>query len=115
MSRYAVNTLMRVVNQDPPSLARYVADPADFVAEWLSATGLPLSAVERTALEQRDYATLYRMGAHPYLLWSFTEAVWVPEVTRPELVESFRTAARAAGYPDWRTWPAVSPDQGEPT
>ncbi|MEO6509401.1 MAG: hypothetical protein ABIO16_00310 [Nocardioides sp.] len=106
MSRYAVNSLMRVVNQDPPSLAKYVASPTSFVAEWLAATGLPLSDEERAALEERDYAVLYRMGAHPYLLWSFTEAVWVPELSRAELVEAFRASAREAGYPDWRTWPA---------
>ena len=106
MSRYAVNSLMRLVNQEPGSLAAYVADPEAFVAEWLSVTGLPLSDVERAALEERDYASLYRLGAHPYLLWSFTEAVWVPEVSRPELVAAFRLAASEVGYPDWRTWPA---------
>lgn len=105
MSRYAVNTFMQLVNLDAGRLAEYVRSPVAFVAEWEASRGLPLSALERTALEERDYATLYRIGAHPYLLWSFTEAVWVPEVSRPELVEAFRAAAREVGYPDWRTCP----------
>ena len=106
MSRYAVNTFMRLVNIDPAALRDYVADPVGFASAWAEHDRPAASAPERTALEERDYATLYRLGAHPYLLWSFTEAVWVPEVSRPELVESFRAAAREVGYPDWRIHPA---------
>jgi hypothetical protein len=108
MSRYVANKVMRLVTRDPPSLTAYVADPAAFVDEYLSshpADRAALTEAERTALEHRDYGALYRLGAHPYLLWSFTEAVWVPAVSRPELVESFRTAAAAVGYPDWATTP----------
>ena len=106
MSRYAVNAFMRLVNMDHDETAAYVADPTGFVRRWVAAQDRAvLSDDEQTALERRDYGALYAMGAHPYLLWSFTEAVWVPEVARPDLVESFRTAAAAVGYPDCRTVP----------
>lgn len=98
MSLYGVNTFMREVNMQPLRHAAYVADPPGYVETWELA---PLTQAEREALAARDYGALYRMGAHPYLLWSFTEAVWVPEVTRAELVESFR--AGAIGYPDVAT------------
>ena len=101
MSLYEVNKFMRMVIIDSANLAAYVEDPAGFTAQRYEGT----DEGERRALETRDYGALYTMGAHPYLLWSFSEAVWVPEVTRPELVESYRVAARAAGFPDWSTTP----------
>lgn len=107
MSRYAVNAFMRLVNMDPVALAAYVGEPAAFVASWLAELGRPpLSVEERQALDRRDYAALYRLGAHPYLLWSFTEAVWVPEVSRADLIADYKAAAAEVGYPDCRTVPA---------
>ncbi|MEV4892506.1 hypothetical protein AB0K48_24315 [Nonomuraea sp. NPDC055795] len=100
MSRYGVNAFMREVNMSPDCLAAYIGDPVAYAREW---AGGPLTGEERAALARRDYGELYGMGAHPYLLWSFTEAVWVPEISRPELVERFRRAAAAHGYPDIST------------
>jgi hypothetical protein len=108
VTRYVLDKVMRLVNMNPPSLAAYRSDAEAFVTGYLSdhpADAAALTGEERDALAQRDYGSLYRLGAHPYLLWSFTEAVWVPEVSRAELVESFRTQAAAAGYPDWATTP----------
>jgi hypothetical protein len=113
MSRYTVNKFMRLVNMDPDALAAYRADPGTFTAQFVADTaprgldhfprGGPLTDEEFQALATRSYGDLYRLGAHPYLLWSFTEAVWTPEVARPELVEGFRRAASAVGYPDFAT------------
>lgn len=49
----------------------------DFRAELLRApeealAGEDLTAEERSALLAGDVATLYRMGAHEYLLWHFS-------------------------------------------
>ena len=57
------------------------------------------------ALGSIDYAALYRMGAHPYVLWHFAEAalVWAGELTWPELKEQFRSAVVADGNPDFTT------------
>ena len=107
MSRYAVNKVMRAVNMDPDALADYRADAARFVEPVAD-----LTPAERQALAEKDYGALYAMGAHPYLLWSFAEAVHVPPMSRPDLVESFRVAARAVGYPDFATTPAPQSDEG---
>ncbi|WP_283133350.1 hypothetical protein [Rhizohabitans arisaemae] len=105
MSIYAINHFMRDVNMERDCHRAYLADPPGFVASWVAAAGpaSALTAEERAALERRDYGALYGLGAHPYLLWSFAEAVWVPEITRPELVEDYRVKARAHGYPDCAT------------
>lgn len=102
MSRYGVVALLRKVNMDPTALAAYRADPVGFVRDWDESS---LTAEEAEMLARKDYAALYASGAHPYLLWSFTEAVWTPELDRADLVERFRTAASSVGYPDPRTTP----------
>jgi hypothetical protein len=106
MTRYDVMALMREVNMNPASLARYRADSAGFVAAWPG----QWSDLETRALAERDFAALYATGAHPFLLWSFTEAVLTPEIPRSELVERFRSAAAAVGYPD----PSITPLPGGP-
>lgn len=109
MSRYVVNKLMRTVNMDPVSLADYRADGPGYVRAFRAAQRAAghedLTENEVGALERYDYGALYAMGAHPYLLWSFIEAVLVPPMARAELVQSFREAATPAGYPDCATTP----------
>jgi hypothetical protein len=98
---------MRDVNMVPAALAAYRDDPAGYLREYerTAPPAAELTADERAALLGKDYAALYALGAHPYLLWSFIEAALVPPMPRAELVESFRVAARAAGYPEWSTAP----------
>ncbi|MFI6815002.1 hypothetical protein ACIBG7_21540 [Nonomuraea sp. NPDC050328] len=100
MSRYGINAFLREINMAAAAHRAYVADPAGYAAEW---AGAPLTPEERAALQRRDFGALYGFGAHPYLLWSFTEAVWVPEISRAELVERFRRESAAHGYPDVAT------------
>jgi len=111
MSSYAVNRVMREVNMVPASLSAYRADPAAFLAEYQrsSPVAAELSPAEHDALATKDFGRLYALGAHPYLLWSFTEAVYVPPMPRGELVEAFRRAAEPVGYPDWATTPFDQP------
>jgi hypothetical protein len=107
MSTYTVNKLMRQVLLEQGGLAAWRADPGAAVARFRAAqaaAGLDgLTAAEAAALGAVDYGALYALGAHPYLLWSFTEAVLVPPMSRPDLVESFRVTA--VGYPDFATTP----------
>lgn len=107
-----VDKLIRTVESSDANLARYLADPAAFVAAWetraaRSRVPLPdagtLTDEERRAFVDRDYAQLYRLGAHPYLLWHFTEAVWVGEIPWPELKERYREAVAPHGSPDFTT------------
>ena len=60
----------------------------------------------RRSFEARDYGELYRLGAHPYLLWHFAEAIWVHEVPWPELNERYRAAADPTVTPTSSSDPA---------
>ena len=107
MSRFTVNTLMRQVLLDEDALTSYRDDPGRYVARFRAireAAGLAgLTEAEAAALDGPDYGALYALGAHPYLLWSFTEAALVPPMSRPDLVESFRIEATRYRYPDFAT------------
>jgi hypothetical protein len=103
VSKYAMDKLMRLVNMNEWAEKAYVRDPAGFVAEWEQREGQQLADEERAALATRDYAKLYALGAHPFLLWSFTEAVWVHEVPRDQLVRDYKAKTAAVGYPDFTT------------
>jgi hypothetical protein len=99
-----VDKFIRAVELSDAALAAYVADPEQFIAAWLAGAAGPehvaddrvLSADERAAFAARDYGELYRLGAHPYLLWHFTEAVYSGEFTAVfgwrDLVERYRAA-----------------------
>ena len=64
---------------------------------------LKLTPEEREALATKDYGKLYALGAHPFTLWSFTEAVWAHERPREELVADYKAKAAKAGYPNFKT------------
>lgn len=66
MSRYAVNKVLWQVARDDAAAAAYLASPEAFLA------GRPLSAEEHRQLLDRDAAALFRSGAHPFLLYTFT-------------------------------------------
>ena len=103
MSKYLVNKFMHVVNMNQAAEEAYVENPPGFVARWEKGERLKFTAEERRALERRDYGSLYAMGAHPFLLWSFTEAIWRHEVDREELVQDYKEKAAAVGYPDFES------------
>lgn len=103
MSKYLVNKFMHVVNMNQDAEEAYVENPPGFVARWEKGERLEFTAEERRALGRRDYGSLYAMGAHPFLLWSFTEAIWRHEVDREELVKDYKEKAAAAGYPDFES------------
>ncbi|GAA3935707.1 hypothetical protein [Microbacterium soli] len=111
MSDYMIGKFIRSVEMDDAVLARYIADPAAYVREWLAGGSGPeaatddriLSPEEQAAFAARDYGALFRLGAHPYLLWHFTEAIYEHEYTEGfgwrELVERYRAAIAPAGGP----------------
>lgn len=109
MSKYMINKLIRAIELRDADVQAYVADPPGFVAGWLAGGGGPavhsddrvLTDEERAAFEARDYAALYALGAHPYLLWHWVEAVYLHEKTWPAMVEEYRTAVTPIGWPDF--------------
>ena len=103
MSKYLMNKLIHLVNMDEDAEKEYKATPREFVEKWEKVQTLKLEPEEREALATKDYGKLYALGAHPFTLWSFTEAVWVEEKSREELVADYKSQAAKAGYPSFKT------------
>ena len=103
MSKYLMNKLIHLVNMDEDAEKEYKATPREFVEKWEKVQTLKLEPDEREALATKDYGKLYALGAHPFTLWSFTEAVWVEEKPREELVADYKSQAAKAGYPSFKT------------
>lgn len=103
MSKYAMNKLIHHVNMNEAAEQAYKTNPREFVSCWETEQKLKLTAEEREALATKDYGKLYELGAHPFTLWSFTEAVCAHEVPRDELVKDYKEKAAKAGYPDFKT------------
>ncbi|HXF77167.1 MAG TPA: hypothetical protein VNN13_13790 [Methylomirabilota bacterium] len=103
MSKYAMNKLIHLVNMNEEAEKEYKANPRAFVEKWEKTQKVKLAPEEREALATKDYGKLYALGAHPFTLWSFTEAVWVDEIPRERLVADYKAKAARAGYPDFKT------------
>jgi len=103
MSKYLMDKLIHLVNMNEAAEKEYAAHPRDFVEKWENTQKLIFTPEERDALATKDYGKLYALGAHPFTLWSFTEAVWVQEIPREELVKDYKEKAAKAGYPNFRT------------
>ena len=103
MSKYLMNKLIHLVNMNEEAEKEYKARPREFVERWENAQSLRLEPEEREALATKDYGKLYALGAHPFTLWSFTEAVWVHERPREELIADYKAKAAKAGYPSFKT------------
>jgi hypothetical protein len=103
MSKYLMNKLIHLVNMDEHAEKEYSAKPREFVEKWERTQKRKLEPIEREALATKDYGKLYALGAHPFTLWSFTEAVWIHEKPREELVADYKAKAAKAGYPDFKT------------
>ena len=105
---------MSFVESSDAEVLAYVADPGRYVTAWqkrAEANRLPtpdsgnLTDAERAALVARSHTDLYRLGAHPYLLWHFIEAirVWTGEVSWPEMTARFRDDVTGIDRPSYRT------------
>jgi hypothetical protein len=103
MSKYLLNKLIHLVNMNEGAEKEYAAKPREFVEKWEKTQKLKLEPEEREALATKDYGKLYALGAHPFTLWSFTEAVWVHEIPRDDLVKDYKEKAAMAGYPNFKT------------
>lgn len=113
MTKYMVDKFMRYVELSDARVADYVDDPDAYVGAWLAGGTGPegaaddreLTEAERAAFARRDYEALYALGAHPYLLWHFTEAVHAHEFGEGfgwrDLVEQYRAAVAPQGVVDY--------------
>jgi Aromatic-ring-opening dioxygenase LigAB, LigA subunit len=103
MSKYLMNKFIHHVNMNEAAENEYKHNPRAYVEKWEKSQKLKLAPEERDALATKDYGKLYALGAHPFTLWSFTEAVWIHEKPREELVKDYKEKAAKAGYPDFKT------------
>jgi hypothetical protein len=103
MSKYVMNKLIHLVNMNEEAEKEYKMRPRKFVEKWEKTQKLKQESQEREALATKDYAKLYALGAHPFTLWSFTEAVWVQEKPRDELIADYKAKAAKTGYPSFKT------------
>jgi hypothetical protein len=103
MSKYTMNKLIHHVNMNETAEKEYTENPRAYVEKWEKGEKLKLTPEEREALARKDYGKLYALGAHPFTLWSFTEAVWTYEKPREELVKDYKEKAAKIGYPDFKT------------
>jgi hypothetical protein len=73
MSAYALNKLLRQVNQNPAIRERFFADRAAVAADF------DLTEAEREALLSQDIGALYKLGVHGLILRHFTLLQQMPE------------------------------------
>src|SRR5574342_1283137 len=90
MSKYSMNKFIHHVNMNEAAEKEYKGAPRAYVEKWEKGEKLKLADEEREALANRDYGKLYALGAHPFTLWSFTEAVWVHEKPRDDLIADYK-------------------------
>ena len=95
MSKYYVDKLMREVVMDSRAASAFRENTVKFLE------GRDLTPEERRALIAVDYATLYRLGAHPFLLNGFTRQVWKGD--KATLNAEYRKNIAPHGYPDFST------------
>lgn len=90
MSKYYVNKFLFQVDRDAALLARYKTEPAALLQHWEEEYGRWLGAsntvettswlaftdVERTAIIEHDYVTLFELGAHFFLSLTIFIAIY---------------------------------------
>lgn len=80
MSKYYVDKFLYTTDRDPDLMRRYKEEPADYMTWWEEHLGprlgdsdaekttwLAFTPVERQALIEHDYVTLFELGAHFFL------------------------------------------------
>ena len=98
MSRGLIDIVLYEIDQTIESIDRFVTDPGGFLDTYR------LTEDERRAFETWDYATLYAMGAHPFLLFQVVRSLAVRNgVAMPQIIEQYRQAISAHGAPDYIT------------
>lgn len=111
MSRAEIDLLLIEIDRTTETIAEYRTDAAGLVARWEAAEadrsagrweGGTLTEEERSAFAGFDYATLYRLGAHPFLLWQMVRSV-AGDTPIADLVAEYRQAIEPFGHPPFGT------------
>ena len=97
MSKYLVNKFLFTVDRDPALVERYREDPGGTVAWWEAeqsrlilgcaeaeaSTWPEFTEPERAALAAHDYASLFELGAHPFLTLTLCIALFERDHEEP--------------------------------
>lgn len=95
VSKGIINIVLYEIDQTAETVQAFADDANAFVARFR------LTDAERHAFEEWDYATLYAMGAHPFLLWQTVRSLAMLDGTPiPELVAQYRERVEPHGWPD---------------
>ena len=98
MSIYHMDKVFHEIVMDDAKCDRFRADPAAYVE------GRDLSAEERRALLERDWATLYKLGGHPFLLFHVVFRVGSPDkLMNMPLFKQYMDSIQPHGSPDFTT------------
>lgn len=95
MSRYQVDKLLRKIARDELARAEFLKDPENFVRSF------ELTDTEREALIEKDFYTLYSLGAHSFLLFAFVMSVFPGD--RKKLEEHYCKTIAPLGRVDYST------------
>ena len=95
MSRYEVDKVCRDVVLQDAQRQKFISDPEGFLAAF------DLSEDERQAFARQDFATLYGMGAHPFLLFGCLTRTRRGDFR--EIVKQYCESIQPYGYPDFST------------
>lgn len=110
MHHYVVNKFLYDTDRNPDYVQRYIEDPSSYVDWWLRErraqlmdnesenSGVPdLDEGTRRALVEHDFVSLYRWGAHPFILWTLMLPVLQQKLKDGRLAPPAVPAARRAG------------------
>ena len=95
MSRYQVDKLLRTIARNEHGKEEFTKDPAAFLKD------ADLTDVERQALIEKDFRTLYGLGAHSFLLFAFVMSVFPGD--RKKLERDYCEAIVPLGRIDYST------------
>lgn len=95
MSRYQVDKLLRVIARQEPARVEFLKNPEEFTRN------ADLTDQERKALIEKDFRTLYALGAHSFLLYAFVMSVFPGD--RKKLEQHYCSTIAPLGRIDYST------------
>ncbi len=98
MTLYHVDRVIYEVGRTDETLQEFLADPDGYLSKR------DLDDRERKALRDCDYATLWTMGAHPFILFGFVRRVLGARGQAPDqITRDYKAAIEPLGRPSYAT------------
>ena len=98
MTLYQVDRVIYEVGRNDEALESFLEHSDAYLADRV------LNERERAALRDCDYAALWSMGAHPFILFGFVRRVLMGRGQRPDqIVRDYKAAIEPLGRPSYAT------------